>query len=236
MGPRTSSSTETMHPVCSACNRGCTRPHEGSPSTCRTVVLVDITSGVVSVLVLQCKVGSNGNMVYPHSSKWQRADFTLTFPLCVVDTLCLVALACLSHKVIGQIVLQSSQISFKSLHGRCFYFKISQTDFAWYSCSFLGTTPNLALLWSWDRIECTPRPPPPPDSRRPHTMVSSHPHGRATRNKTCRYRGICTTNERGTVCWDACPAPLRNWPCVPRFLAGVFDSEELQSPNRGHRN
>ena len=43
-------------------------------------------------------------------------------------------------------------------------------------------------------------------------------------------------NEPGTACWDACSALLRNWLCVPPFLAGVFDYEELRMLNRGHSN
>jgi hypothetical protein len=43
-------------------------------------------------------------------------------------------------------------------------------------------------------------------------------------------------NEPGTACWDACSALLRNRLCVPLFLAGVFDSEELHMLNRGLRN
>ena len=34
----------------------------------------------------------------------------------------------------------------------------------------------------------------------------------------------------------ACSALLRDRICVPLFLAGVFDSEELHMLNTGHRN
>ena len=43
-------------------------------------------------------------------------------------------------------------------------------------------------------------------------------------------------NEPETACWDTYSALLKDRLCVPVFLAGVFDSEGLHTPNRGHRN
>ena len=66
-----------------------------------------------------------------------------------------------------------------------------------------------------------------------HPRLLCKPRHETRRADTKAYK---QQTEPGTACWDACSALLRNTLCVPLFLAGVFDSEELHLLHRGHRN
>ena len=68
-------------------------------------------------------------------------------------------------------------------------------------------------------------PPPPP--RPPEYCARDARHETRHADK----RAYEPQNEPETACWDAFSALLRDRPCVPLFLAGVFDML-----NRGHRN
>ena len=87
-------------------------------------------------------------------------------------------------------------------------------------------------------------PPPPLHSNRLGATVSSHPRGNTpqvtvpsppgyyakdTRQETSHAdtRAYEPQHDPGTAKWDVCSALLKYRLCVPLFLAGVFDSEEL---------
>ena len=75
----------------------------------------------------------------------------------------------------------------------------------------------------------------PPWEHTPNDISLAPPPPRYEKNHA-DTRACEPQNEPGTACWDACSALLRNRLCVPLFLVGVFDSEELCMLNRGQKN
>ena len=92
--------------------------------------------------------------------------------------------------------------------------------------------------------------PPLPIAQQLPATVSSHPRrkhtpsdgsltpqlrckGPVTQNKMCRQGRTHHKMSQETAYWDTGSALLRNRLCVPLFLTGAFDSEELHMLNRG---
>ena len=75
-------------------------------------------------------------------------------------------------------------------------------------------------------VPSPPPPPPPADYARDARHKARQANNRA-------YEPL---NDPKKACWHACLGPLSHMLCVPLFLAGVFDFEELHMLNRDHLN
>ena len=116
----------------------------------------------------------------------------------------------------------------------------------WYKMVLLGSLDRLVKIWHLY--------PPPLYKKQVRATLPSHPQGNVPEvtvpspapryyAKDARHKARQENNKPyeplnnlKNACLHACLRPVRHMLCVPLFLAGVFDFEELHMLNRDHLN